>query len=319
MKCEAIRFATCSWTQSLRDLSVGAFNSHWHKHPPHPPLSALRTWSGGLAWFGSSGYSQSIPAALLTGPSFATCRIIRNPPASGSLLMICHNRMLLRSLSGVACTTPDTSKSQPTAYCSAQLKQGTCLIRLNQSTYKNSHTCKKAAANPEIPFQNSRQPNLLFTRAPHFERIPWTLLWQLTRPRHPYGTQVVPLSAAPFPTWHGSRVPVAQDPGVNITYQRLLHSNTASARHHPRCSGLRVQGTAISPAARMFQLYRVCADLSSIMLAIRLQPSGKALLFTALSESFPVEKGTAHNSRQWCSSRSSSALEWWCPCFPSVR
>ena len=38
--------------------------------------------------------------------------------------------MLLRSLSGVACTTPDTSKSQPTAYCFAQLKQGTCLIRL---------------------------------------------------------------------------------------------------------------------------------------------------------------------------------------------
>ena len=44
--------------------------------------------------------------------------------------MICHNRMLLCSLSGVACTTPDTSKSQPTVYCFAQLKQGTCLIRL---------------------------------------------------------------------------------------------------------------------------------------------------------------------------------------------
>ena len=41
-------FATCSWTQSLCDLSVGAFNSHWHKHPPYPPLSALRTWSGGM-------------------------------------------------------------------------------------------------------------------------------------------------------------------------------------------------------------------------------------------------------------------------------
>ena len=27
-------------------MSVGAFNSHWHKHPPYPPLSALRTWSG---------------------------------------------------------------------------------------------------------------------------------------------------------------------------------------------------------------------------------------------------------------------------------
>ena len=61
---------------------------------------------------------------------FATCRITRNLPASGPLLMICHNRMLLCSLSGVACTTPDTSKSQPTVYCFAQLKQGTCLIRL---------------------------------------------------------------------------------------------------------------------------------------------------------------------------------------------
>ena len=29
---------------------------------------------------------------------FATCRITRNLPASGPLLMICHNRMLLRSL-----------------------------------------------------------------------------------------------------------------------------------------------------------------------------------------------------------------------------
>ena len=38
-------------------------------------------------------------------------------------------------ITGVACTTPDTSKSQPTAYCFAQLKQGPCLIRL-----KNSHS-----------------------------------------------------------------------------------------------------------------------------------------------------------------------------------
>ena len=54
---------------------------------------------------------------------------------SQSASLLAHNRMLLRSLSGVACTTPDTSKSQPTAYCSAQLKQGTCLIRLNQYGY----------------------------------------------------------------------------------------------------------------------------------------------------------------------------------------
>ena len=72
---------------------------------PNPLLIALRNWSRRLAWFESSGYSQS--ASLLA-----------------------HNRMLLRSLSGVACTTPDTSKSQPTAYCFEQLKQATCLIQL---------------------------------------------------------------------------------------------------------------------------------------------------------------------------------------------
>ena len=61
-------------------------------------------------------------------------KINLTPPSSGysqSASLLAHNRMLLRSLSGVACTTPDTSKSQPTAYCFAQLKQGTCLIRLN--------------------------------------------------------------------------------------------------------------------------------------------------------------------------------------------
>ena len=41
-------FATCSWTQSLRDLPVGAFNLHWQKHPPHSTFSTPRTWSGGM-------------------------------------------------------------------------------------------------------------------------------------------------------------------------------------------------------------------------------------------------------------------------------
>ena len=41
-------FTTCSGTQSLCDLSVGAFNSHGHKHPAYPPLSALHTWIGGM-------------------------------------------------------------------------------------------------------------------------------------------------------------------------------------------------------------------------------------------------------------------------------
>ena len=29
--------------------AIWFFNSHWHKHPPHPPLSALHTWS--VEWF----------------------------------------------------------------------------------------------------------------------------------------------------------------------------------------------------------------------------------------------------------------------------
>ena len=61
---------------------------------------------------------------------------------SQSASLLAHNRMLLRSLSGVACTTPDTSKSQPTAYCFAQLKQGTCLIRL-KNTSPVPLTCQK--------------------------------------------------------------------------------------------------------------------------------------------------------------------------------
>ena len=63
-------------------------------------------------------------------------KINLTPPSSGysqSASLLAHNRMLLRSLSGVACTTPDTSKSQPAAYCFTQLKQGTCLIRLKKN------------------------------------------------------------------------------------------------------------------------------------------------------------------------------------------
>ena len=37
-------------------------------------------------------------------------------------------------------------------------------------------------------------------RAPPFDCLPQTLPLQLTRPRLPYGTQKVLLSAAPFPT-----------------------------------------------------------------------------------------------------------------------
>jgi len=48
-----------------------------------------------------------------------------------------------------------------------------------------------------------------FLCAPHFELSPQTLLLQPTRPRHPHGTQEVPLSAAAFLPWHGSWSPVA--------------------------------------------------------------------------------------------------------------
>ena len=37
-----------------------------------------------------------------------------------------------------------------------------------------------------------------FYHAPHFELPPQTLLLQPTRPRHPHGTQEIPLSAAAF-------------------------------------------------------------------------------------------------------------------------
>ena len=37
-----------------------------------------------------------------------------------------------------------------------------------------------------------------FLCAPHFELSPRTLLLQPTRPRHPHGTQEIPLSAAAF-------------------------------------------------------------------------------------------------------------------------
>ena len=58
---------------------------------------------------------------------------VRNP-----LCCLLITEQLLRSFSGVACTTPDTSKSQPSAYCFTQLKQGTCLIRLNFNNYTSS-------------------------------------------------------------------------------------------------------------------------------------------------------------------------------------
>ena len=80
-----------------------------------------------------------------------------------------------------------------------------------------------------------------------------TLPKQLARLRHPRVTQEGLLSAASFLTCHGSQVPVAQDPSVNATYFGQLSVKRPSMGQHPCYSGLQVQGTAISPAARKFE------------------------------------------------------------------
>ena len=75
-------------------------------------------------------------------------KINLTPPSSGysqSASLLAHNRMLLCSLSGVACTTPNTSKSP--AYCFAQLKQGTCLIRL---TYAKVFSSRMMVKGPSL-------------------------------------------------------------------------------------------------------------------------------------------------------------------------
>ena len=107
--------------------------------------------------------------------------------------------------------------------------------------------------------------NILFC-APHFGMVPQTLPLQLTQPRHPYGTQELLLSAATFLSWHGSQIPVAWDPNVNATYKGQLHRRQTSDWHHPCCSGLQVQGTAISPAAR--KLYNIFQHMVSPCLFI---------------------------------------------------
>ena len=88
-----------------------------------------------------------------------------------------------------------------------------------------------------------------FLCAPHFELSPQTLLLQPTRP----GTltahrrfHLVLLHSCPD-TVHGVLLRKTQ------TSTSLIEGSFAmkepSDWHHPRCSGLRVQGTAISPAA----------------------------------------------------------------------
>ena len=94
-----------------------------------------------------------------------------------------------------------------------------------------------------------------FLCALRFELDPQTLPRQLTQPRRPHGTRKLLLSAAPFPTWHGSQVPVAWDPNINITYRGQPCRLPPSAQYHPCYSGLQVQGTANTPAARVLILH----------------------------------------------------------------
>jgi len=65
-----------------------------------------------------------------------------------------------------------------------------------------------------------RQPPIIFNKKSvrrTLNMAQQTLPPQLTRPRHPRVTRKVLLSAAVFPPWHGSQVPVARDPDVIAT------------------------------------------------------------------------------------------------------
>ena len=60
-------------------------------------MDELRRWIANICFvFGR--IMAVIESKRIFAIRFATCRITRNLPASGPLLMICHNRMLLRSL-----------------------------------------------------------------------------------------------------------------------------------------------------------------------------------------------------------------------------
>ena len=109
---------------------------------------------------------------------------------------------------------------------------------------------------PDIP-KLAATSNILITKAvrPASNWYPQTLPMQLARSRHPFNTRKVPLNAASFLTWHGSWISVVKDPNVNTTYTGLLHKYQPSAEHHPCYSGLQVQGTATTPAARIIILH----------------------------------------------------------------
>ena len=83
-----------------------------------------------------------------------------------------------------------------------------------------------------MPRVTSGSHSLFLIRASCFELSTATLPAQLTQTRHPRGTQEIPLSAALFPTLHGSQVPVAQDPGINATYAGQLTIEQPEAGYH---------------------------------------------------------------------------------------
>ena len=102
----------------------------------------------------------------------------------------------------------------------------------------------------------------IFYHAPHFELPPQTLLLQLAQSRHPRVTQrfcLVLLHSCPD-TVHRFLLHKTQ------TSSPLIEGSFAAKSPQlvsPRCSGLQVQGTAISPAAWSKLLYRESAVLSS--------------------------------------------------------
>ena len=70
---------------------VGGIASVTHLSHPDRIMAVLSHPTAGI-------FLEALLLGLLTGTNFATCKIIRNLPASGSLLMICHASIFCKSL-----------------------------------------------------------------------------------------------------------------------------------------------------------------------------------------------------------------------------
>ena len=125
--------------QSLYGLSVRAFNSHWHKHPPsYPPLSALRSWSGGmlilrskLIRLHSSGNRTDLTVGdyvrLLAEKSRNICKAdIRNP-----LSLLAHERSRFATCQWELLTPTDISIPLTHRLVLYTLESGECLFRVH--------------------------------------------------------------------------------------------------------------------------------------------------------------------------------------------